>query len=180
VKRLRGIILIIILTLVVSLNFLPILSQKDGPDKYILMVYKEEDRINSGDLVALKAELFLGQTRITYSNNVRIEGKFQLFPSNTTIFCFEHEGRGIFTYNLEIPNRTRDYDLIIRFNAYIGDELMAYNSKKLTIEKQSYTSVNPDPPSSSPDVDLPLRISFFLCVLGVLLLTEYGIKRTKS
>ena len=134
-KRLRGIILIIISMLVISHNFLPILSEKDDPDKYLLVVYHEEDRINPGDLVTLKAELFLGQTRFTNSNNVRIEGILQLSSSNTTFFTFEYEGKGIFTHNLSIPNGNRDYYLTIRYNAYISDELIAYNSNKITIER---------------------------------------------
>ncbi|MHA1966186.1 MAG: hypothetical protein ACW964_00165 [Candidatus Hodarchaeales archaeon] len=179
-KSLRGIILIIITTSVVSLNFLPILSQDNDPDKYILLVYHEEDRINPGDLVTLKAELFLRQIRLISPNNVRIEGIFHLSPSNTTLFSLEHEGNGIFTYSLAIPKSNRDYDLTIRFKAYFIDDLIATNSMKITIEKQISTSVNPDLPLFTPDVDLTIRIGFFLCVLGILLLAEYGIKRTKS
>jgi hypothetical protein len=132
----------VITTLIVSLSFLPVLAQENDPNKYLLIIYYEGDRTNTGDLVTLKAELFLEGKRLRDPNNVRIEGSIQIPPPNFMQFTLEYEGKGIFTYVLTIPNINEVYDLPIHFNAYIGDENVAYNWITIPIENNLSTGMN--------------------------------------
>ncbi|MHA1968020.1 MAG: hypothetical protein ACW964_09475 [Candidatus Hodarchaeales archaeon] len=140
--RLKRFYFIIISILILSSGFLPSLAQENEHNEYFLIVYYEGDRNNTGDLVTLKAELFLEGTRLADPKNVRIEGSNQIPPPNSMEFTLEHEEKGIFTYIFTIPNITGIYELPIHFNAYIEDEFVASHSITIPIENQLSTLMN--------------------------------------